>query len=50
MTWFGFKWPEKGWYAVKQNNQPTNQPTKLNTLLIIEGHLAEPEFWEVNMN
>ena len=24
MTWFGIKWPEKGWYAVKQNNQPTN--------------------------
>ena len=21
MTWFGVKWPEKGWYAAKQNNQ-----------------------------
>ena len=20
-NWFGIKWPEKGWYAVKQNNQ-----------------------------
>ena len=25
MTWFGVKWPEKGWYTVKQNNQPINQ-------------------------
>ena len=23
---FGIKLPEKGWYAVKQTNQPTNQP------------------------
>ena len=22
MTWFAVKLPEKGWYAVKQNNQP----------------------------
>ena len=24
MTWVGVKWPEKCWYAVKQNNQPIN--------------------------
>ena len=24
ITWFDFKCLEKGWYAVKQNNQPTN--------------------------
>ena len=30
MTWFGVKWPKKGWYALKQNNQPTNQPIQLN--------------------
>ena len=30
MSWLGVKWPEKGWYAVKQNNQPT----KVN---IVEG-------------
>ena len=29
MTWFGIKWLKKGWYAVKQDNQPTNQPTNL---------------------
>ena len=22
LIWFGVKWLEKGWYAVKQNNQP----------------------------
>ena len=30
MTEFGVKGPEKGWNAVKQNNQPTNQPSQLN--------------------
>ena len=25
MTSFGVKWPREGWYAVKKNNQPTNQ-------------------------
>ena len=30
MTWFGIKWPERGWYAVKQNNQ-----TKLNMIIRI---------------
>ena len=23
MTGFGVKWPEKGWFTVDQNNQPT---------------------------
>ena len=23
MTWFCIKWPKKGWYVIKQNNQPT---------------------------
>ena len=27
LIWFGIKWPEKGWYAVKQNNQQTNNIT-----------------------
>ena len=27
LTQFGIKWPEKGWYAIKQSKQPTNQPT-----------------------
>ena len=25
--WFGIKWPEKDWYAVKQNKRLINQPT-----------------------
>ena len=28
MTWYSIKLPEKGWYAIKQNNQPTNQSIK----------------------
>ena len=27
--WFDVKRPENGWYAVKQNNQPTIQSIKL---------------------
>ena len=27
---FDVKWPEKGWYVVKQNNQQTNQANKQN--------------------
>ena len=27
MNSFGVKWQKKGWYAVKQNNQPTNHLT-----------------------
>ena len=23
MTWFGIKWPEKGWYTLNQNYQPS---------------------------
>ena len=30
MVWFSVKWLEKWWYAVKQNNEPTNQSAILN--------------------
>ena len=23
MTWFGIKWPEKGWYAENKTNKPS---------------------------
>ena len=29
MTWCGVKWSEKGWRAVKQNIEPTNQSIKI---------------------
>ena len=34
MTYFSVKWPEKGWYNVKQNKQPTNQNShrKINSV------------------
>ena len=36
MTWFGIKWPENGWYAVKQNNQPTNLLIYVKALVELE--------------
>ena len=29
MAWFGIKWPEKDWYAVKQTTN-YNQPTQFS--------------------
>ena len=37
---FDIKWPEKGWYAVKKTNQPTNQPTFAKSLRIINFHFC----------
>ena len=36
MTEFGVKWLEKGWYDVKQNNQPTNQINGLVSMISSE--------------
>ena len=41
MTWFGIKWPKKGWYTVKQNTLPTNLHRLFNTKDI----LVEQQLW-----
>ena len=41
MTWFGVKWPETGWYAVKQNDQPTNPPTKVHVSVRVINNLSD---------
>ena len=38
---FGVKLSEKGWHAVKQNNQPTKPPVRQNGDFVIR---AEMEF------
>ena len=39
ITSFGVKWPGKGWYAVKQNNQLTNQCAKTSFVFFLKSNL-----------
>ena len=47
MTWFGIKWPEKGWYAVKQNNQLTN-PLKFISVLYLMNWFHNEKYVEMD--
>ena len=41
----GVKWPEKVWYAVKQNNQPTNKKQQFLLYLKQEETFIIYLFW-----